>query len=157
MNNIDFYYNSIESNLNFTRIFKNKISVIKKNNLQNSIKLLINKQKMRNLLKIYNIAKLKLSFHDSLTEIKKLRKNNKYSDLFQKLQNLKKSIEDSNEAIGSGRLVIFQSFNEKCDTLLLELTQNCSVLLSNLFLTKKADKYEQLFLFYYSQGEYLEV
>ena len=113
---------------------------------------------MKNLLKIFDLAKNKLSnFHNQLNEIKNLKKKYKYSDLFHRLQDFKKSIQVCDETFGVGKLSILGVFNHKCDKLLLELTNDCSILLSNLFLTKKLDKYQQLFLFYHSQGDYLEV
>ena len=158
MKNIDSYHLSIQASLNFTRIFKDKVTRIRKSNIQNSTKFMMNKQKYQNLIKIHELAKQKLNkFSEDLLEIKSLKKKNRYSELFHKLQGFKKEIEKCNESLGSGKLVILSSFNEKCDNLLLDLTNECSILFSNLFLTKKEEKYQQLFLFYYLQGDYLEV
>ncbi len=158
MRKIDEYQFGLENSMIFTQVFKEKIRVILRNNLQNSIRFIVHKQKIQHLLKMHEITKSKLTLlYDRYLEIKVLKKNNKYSEVFYKLGEFKENIDRCNKDIGVGKLVIFNNFNEKCEELYSELSQSCTLTFANLFLTKKKEKYQQLFLFYYANGDYIEV
>lgn len=158
MKKLRFFESGIEGGLKLTRNLNEKVSVVKNKNIRNSAKILLCKQKMKNLIKIYNIIKVKImKIYTLYIETKTFKRQNKFQALFVRLREISNELELTTKMIGKGKFEILEIIREKCNKKMFKLTNTCQSLFSNLFITKKPETYDQIFLFYLNQGHYIEV
>ena len=137
-----------------------RVKIVKTKNIYNGVKLLLCKQKLKNLVLIHNLVKFRINkCYGMLAETKLLKKQNKFSCLFQKLRDINCEVNALTELLllEKKKFAIVEVLKEKCNKKMFKLTNHCQNMFNNLFLIRKEEIYEELFLFYLNQGDYLEV
>jgi len=158
MKKLVFFENGITSGLNLTRKLNEKVSIVKSKNIRNSAKILLSKQKMKNLILIFNLVKVRINKINTLyQESRDLKKKNKYYALFIKIREVYSEIDETTKILGKKKMAILEIIKEKSNKKMFKLTNTCMSLFSNLFITRKPEIYDELYLFYLNQGQYIEV
>jgi len=159
MKMLRFFENGIHSGLKLTRTLNEKVGVVKSKNIRISAKILLSKQKMKNLLNIYDLMKIKINnCYNLYKETKQLKKQNKFSALFFKIRQVLTEIESITKKLEANRkLAILETIKEKSKKKMFKLTTTVQSLFSNLFISRKPETYDEIFLFYLNQGNYIEV
>ena len=159
MKKIIIFEHDISGGLQLTRRLTERVSIVKSKNIKNSSKILLCKQKLKNLIEIYNLVKVKINNCYSLyKETKKLKKDNKFSQLYTKLKEINIELDTlaKDLTVKDKKFLVLEVLKDKCNKKMFKLTNTCQNLFTHLCITRREEHYEEIFKFYLAQGNYIE-